>query len=298
MVTVMSFYANISDILKYKDLNILDIEYLMPLALKLCKNELLECIVLHPLVTIEWMNKQAHVNWTYLDNIMQNPYVTKENIKKYPSFGWKWHNMHKLRDLDSNFVLSNKYENWNWHHLSAIMDFSFVLQHPKLNWDPDYLSVNPSIKLKEVGLHPEINWNLSNLIEGPIIKKDLEVNTLLNYITESKDNDIFENILKMFIYRFIPITEKLIKQMKPFPWFFKRNSKLARYNFEQIHMLNPATINDLRLIDFSIPIELINEKVSNFYDKIETEVANVVATKINLGCETNCGIRQHIRMFL
>ena len=103
-------YNNISDILKYKGLNIQDIEYLMPFAERLKKKALMEFIVVHPLVTIEWMTERAHVNWTDLDNIMLNPNVTKENIKKYPNFGWDWQYMDKLSDFDSNFVLSNKNE--------------------------------------------------------------------------------------------------------------------------------------------------------------------------------------------
>ena len=175
------------------------------------------------------------------------------------------------------------------------MDFTFVLEHPEMNWNPVYLSVNPSIKLKDVGLHPEINWNLVRLVEGPIVKKDLRVSTLLRYIKNEKDNDIYERILKMIVSE-IPITEKLIHQMKPFPWFFKRNRKLTLYHFEKKTMFNPAGINQFVLL--SIPIEVINEKVEKFYDKIESEVANVIASKINLGCETNCGIRQHIKMYL
>ena len=60
-------------------------------------------------------------------------------------------------------------------------------------------------------------------------------------------------------------------------------------NFMFVILFYPAGINQFVLL--SIPIEVI-------HDKIESEVANVVASKINLGCETNCGIRQHIKMYL
>lgn len=109
-----------------------------------------------------WADHTMHTPWRLIKANMDLPWVYFNIIlKTFEDF--------KIDDI--------KYlnENWNWKHLSEMVDYSIIKMHPELPWDMKVVSRNPTLhyrdvtskwNLNTVNLKDEMNeWNASNVIK-------------------------------------------------------------------------------------------------------------------------------------
>lgn len=290
----------ISGLLEFEKLTIEDINFVfehggqsvMPLILK------------HPLITMDWLLEHPNV---YSDEIHWNPNVNADTIGKYPNFGWNWQYMHLLSDLNLNFILAHMNEDWDWEMLSMVVSFDCylalnleaILDIDTINMCHYRLSSNPKITIHDVINHPEFEWCEKELMENKNVKEDITLDLILAQINE---NDLFVRILKRFLSD-CAITNELVEKMRQLPaelnassWFFEENRNYINFKVENMSYLMPADI-DHYILKY-VPMKTINEKIGKFYEKCETEIANVVVSCVDQGNETNFGLRQKIRKYL
>ena len=287
-------------ILEYKYLTLKDIEYLMEITPFNTAGWILrDAISAHPLVTIDWLldhplTSEGVVRWNGEESLLLNPNITTATVEKYPDFGWDWQSMHEICDLNREFILAHIGENWNWNDMSKVVKIAFIVENPHLDWCHYTLSLNPTVTLAQVEAHPEFDWCADNLILNPNVQND--VDTLLDFISRSPESEM-SVFMEMLILVMItePITDVLVTKLLQFQWFVQSRGYI-RYKYEQVGMLNPSDIDETILRVFSLAT--INEMVAKYTEKIESEIANAIVTNIDLGTETNCGIRQKIRRLL
>ena len=295
-------------LLDYPNITKQDLDYIVNKATSF-SIEFCMKITRHPLVTFEWLLENNKVMlW---GNVVFNPNVTTETVEKYPDEDWNWECMHFIKGLNIHFVLAHKNKDWHWVRLINKLSFEDYLALDVRNLGLSYrtqelcnieLSSSPNITIQNVIEHPNITWNATKLFYNPVIQKDLSLDLILSQIDqESRRGDLFVTLLKSFVLH-QPINTVLIGKIKSLPeslnakeWFFKSNEYLE-YTFNNTPYFDPKMLSPKIFIN--IPMSKINEKVAMFYHKCEIETANVVFQHLNLGRESNCGIRQIIRQYL
>lgn len=298
-------------ILEYPNLTIKDLEYIYNNTTWMT-NGIMNMIIVHPLVTFEWLMEHHDDEGEFLWNtILCNPNVTTKTVEKYPNYDWNWTKMHLVKDLHIDFILANLNERWNWVELASVIRFEDYLalgfrDFGLNNFEQEIiirsLSSNKNITIQNVIDHPEIDWWVKSLLKNPSIQKDLTLDLILSQIgPNTNGTELFAFMLKFYVNE-QPVSDELVEKMRQLPaslgadeWFFK-SDKYKAFQFEQLSYINPEEIT-LDLLE-KWPMEQINEKVANFHNKCETEIANVVVTHLDRGKETDCGIRQIIRDYL
>jgi len=301
------FYI-MESLLEYPNITTQDLDYIVnnasAFSFDFCKK-----ITIHPLVTFEWLLENKKV--LFWDSVVCNPNVTTETVEKYPDEDWNWGYMHLLKGLNTDFILAHKNKNWNWVGLVKTISFEDYLVLDFINLGLSYntlkfcgieLSSSTKITIQNVIDHPNINWCATNLFHNPVIKKDLSFDLILSQIDqETKRTDLFMILLKSFVLD-QPVNIGLVYKVRSLPksfnateWFFK-SKPYFEYVFNNFPYFDPKRLTPK--IFLMIPMSKINEKVANFYHKCEIETANVVLQHLNLGRESNCGIRQIIRQYL
>lgn len=297
----------LEDLLEYPNLTLEDLNYIW-VHDPLMTNGIMEKITIHPLVTIEWIMEHNQVNW---QKVVCNPNVTTKTVEKYPNHIWEWHYMHLIKDLNIEFILKHINEHWDWIGVTSVIKFEDYLEldynnlglcnHTRILCNQE-LSSNKTITIQNVIEHPEINWMPRPLLMNPSIQKDLNLDLILSQIDENtNDTDLFAFLLMFFVDE-QPISDELVEKMRHVPpslgadnWFFK-SEKYKVFQFEKLPYFDPEMLTSTMLR--IIPLTKINEKVANFHNKCETEIANVVVTHLDQGKETDCGLRQIIREYL
>jgi hypothetical protein len=245
------------------------------------------------------------------DKVVYNPNVTTETVDKYLDHKWDWWYVHLVNGLTIEFVLKHANKSWNFQQLAMIITFedyltlryaNVGLSEIALEMCDAGLSLNENITIQHVIDHPEIGWFSKYLLRNPSIQKDLNLDLILSQIDENADGtEMFAHLLKFYVDE-QPISDELVEKMRQLPdalgadeWFFK-GQKYDEYAFEKLPYIDP---NELTLVMMKKwPMKKINEKVANFHNKCDTEIANVVVTHLEQGKETNCGIRQIIREYV
>lgn len=297
----------LEDLLEYPNLTLEDLNYIW-VHDPLMTNGIMKKITIHPLVTFEWIMKHSAVNW---HKFVCNPNVTTKTVEKYPNYRWNWQFMHLLKDLNMDFILAHINEKWNWIELADVITFedyltlrnaNVGLSDITLEMTDRVMSKNLGITIQDVIDHPEIDWFVKDLLKNPNIQKDLNLDLILSQIDENtNDTDLFAFLLMFFVDE-QPISDELVEKMRRVPpslgadnWFFE-SEKYKVFQFEKLPYFDPEMLTSTMLR--TIPLTKINEKVANFHNKCETEIANVVVTHLDRGKETDCGIRQIIRKYL
>jgi hypothetical protein len=297
----------LTGLLEYPNLTLQDLEYIWnntPLMTNGHKTK----ISIHPLVTFEWLMNHEEVHW---DKVVCNPNVTTETVNKYPDNEWDWWFMHLVNGLTIEFVLEHKNKRWNWEELCVILTFedyltlryaNVGLSELELEFCDKCLSSNENITIQDVIDHPEIGWFVKDLLRNPSIQKDLNLDLILSQIGPNPNGTEMFALLLLFFVNEQPVSDELVEKMRLLPpslganeWFFK-GQKYDEYVFDKLPYIDPNELTSVMMKKW--PMDKINEKVVNFYNKCETETANVVVTHLNQGKETNCGIRQIIRKYL
>jgi hypothetical protein len=297
----------LDDLLEYPNLTLEDLNYIW-VNDPMMTNGILEKIEIHPLVTIEWILEHSEVRW---QKVVCNPNVTTETVEKYPNYNWEWHCMHLIKDLNIDFILVHIKEMWNWTELAGVITFEDYLTLRNVNVGLSEialevcdigLSSNENITIQDVIDHPEIGWFVKGLLRNPSIQKDLNLDLILSQIGPNPDGTEMFALLLLFFVNEQPVSDELVEKMRLLPpslgadeWFFK-SEKYEVFKFEKLPYFDPEMLTSTMLRN--IPLTKINEKVANFHNKCETEIANVVVTHLDQGKETDCGIRQIIREYL
>lgn len=154
---------------------------------------------------------------------------------------------------------------------------------------------NPNISLETIEKYPDFDWDWYYVSKI----KDLSKDFVLTHIDEDWNwNELskHKNIgLEFVLNKFPDWKPELEPELEP-----EQDNDIV-FNetirsFQEKQYLDPREIDEDLLYD--VPITLINKKVATFYNKIETEIALVINTKINSGKYTDCGIRQLVRQCL
>lgn len=297
----------LDDLLEYPNLTLEDLNYIWAND-PVVTNSIMNKITIHPLVTFEWIMEHNEVRW---QKVVCNPNVTTKIVEKYPNHIWEWHYMHLIKDLNIEFILNYINEHWDWIKVTSVIKFedyltlryaNVGLSEIALEICDKGLSSNENITIQDVIDHPEIGWFVKDLLRNPSIQKDLNLDLILSQIDENtNDTDLFAFLLMSFVDE-QPISDELVEKMQQLPpslgadnWFFKRE-KYEVFKFEKLPYFDPEMLTSTMLRN--IPLTKINEKVANFHNKCDTEIANVVVTHLDQDNETNWGIRQVIREYL
>ena len=297
----------LDDLLEYPNLTLEDLNYIWAND-PVVTNSIMEKITIHPLVTFEWIMEHNEVRW---QKVVCNPNVTTKIVEKYPNHIWEWHYMHLIKDLNIEFILNYINEHWDWIKVTSVIKFedyltlryaNVGLSEIALEICDKGLSSNENITIQDVIDHPEIGWFVKDLLRNPSIQKDLNLDLILSQIGPNPNGtELFEFLLLFFVNE-QPVSDELVEKMRLLPpslgadeWFFK-SEKYEVFKFEKLPYIDPEMLTSTMLMN--IPLTKINEKVANFHNKCETEIANVVVTHLDQGKETDCGIRQIIRKYL
>ena len=301
----------LTGLLEYPNLTLQDLEYILENSRQIITNGHMVKFTIHPLVTIEWLMEHIDNDEVRWDKVVCNPNVTTETVDKYPDHEWDWWYMHLVNGLTIEFVLEHMNKRWNWTELVMIITFedyltlryaNIGLSECALVFCDSGMSSNENITIQDVIDYPEINWFVKALWRNPSIQKDLNLDLILSQIDENPNGtELFLRLLKFYVDE-QPINDEMVEKMRQLPnalgannWFFKGN-KYDEYSFDKLPYIDP---NELTLVMMKKwPMKKINEKVANFHNKCDTEIANVVVTHLDQGKETNCGIRQIIREYL
>jgi hypothetical protein len=247
----------------------------------------------------------ADIRW---DKLVLNPNISTEIVEKYPDVRWDWRYMHLLKDLNAKFILKNRHNDWQWTGIASVINFEEFLAldidnivYKQLSTLCYYhLSTNPKITLQNVIDYPNLDWDVKELMENPSIQKDLTIDILVHNIDPNATSaDMFSILLRFFVNE-QTLCDELVEKMRELPdsissWFF-HTDKYIEYSFDKLPYIDPYMLTSTMLR--VIPLNKINQKVANFQNKCDTEIANVVATRLEQGKETNCGIRQIIRQYV
>lgn len=291
-------------LLQYPKLTVQDIEYMLPFVIDNYppySYKFLSAVSCHSVITIDWLLRPTY-SWWDIEETISNPNITTKIVEKYPNFEWNWQFMDDIKDLNGEFVLAHRFEDWNWESLSSRLNIEFILENPDFQWCYYHVGRNKTITLDTVITNPQIEWFVESLVTNTSFMKDITLDKLLRLIDQNTTEiSIIIAILKHLI-KTEEVSNDLVTKMRHLPeqvnatkWFFEGKGYIT-YLFNQTTILNPTDI-DAVIYKF-IPIETINEKVSNYYDKIETEVASVGTNNFNIGQEGNHGLRQIIRSYL
>ena len=119
--------------------------------------------------TISTIITNPNFNWDW-DAVVHSPVISKEDFIKYhdrlsvgPLF---WKSFSERFDLTLQFVKTNiKFPKWDWTSLSYsfIINLDFVLENPNLPWDWYGISLNPSIKERDIIYHKYNEYMEHNL---------------------------------------------------------------------------------------------------------------------------------------
>ena len=285
-------------------------------------NHIMGEICCHPLTTVDWLKwltkgglVNADIRW---DKLVLNPNISTEIVEKYPDVRWDWRYMHLLKDLNTKFILDHMHNDWDWRGIVSVINFEEFLELDFDNlgsiiplaygvWNRNvlslfhhHLSTNPKITLQNVIDYPNLDWDVNELMENPSIQKDLTIDILVHNIDPNATSiDMFSILLRFFVNK-QTLCDELVEKMRELPqpissWFFQTD-KYLEYSFDKLPYIDPYMLTSTMLR--VIPLNKINQKVANFQNKCDTEIANVVATHLEQGKETNCGIRQIIRQYV
>ena len=322
-------YDKITELFKYPNLTREDMAYMFnhtPVEDYSKEfNHIMGEICCHPLTTIDWLKwltkgglVNADIRW---DKLVLNPNISTEIVEKYPEVRWDWRYMHLLKDLNATFILKHRNNDWDWTGIASVINFE---EFVALDFDNlgsnitltygigmsttkralslcyHHLSTNPKITLQNVIDYPNLDWDVNELMENPSIQKDLTIDILVHNIDPNATSiDVFLILLRFFVNK-QTLCDELVEKMRELPqpissWFFQTD-KYLEYNFDKLPYIDPYMLTSTMLR--VIPLNKINQKVANFQNKCQTEIANVVATHLNQGKETNYGIRQIIRQYV
>ena len=189
-------------LLEYPNLTIEDLEYIWNNA-PIITNGHMDQILIHPLVTFEWLNHVGiGINW---QKVVCNPNVTTETVEKYPTSEWNWWHMHLVKGLTIEFVLKHMNKRWNWEELSMVITIEdYLMLHYEFglliyNYN---ISSNDNITIQHVIDNPKIEWCAKDLLRNPSIQKDLNLGILLqnaNANANANGTKLFKNLLKLYV---------------------------------------------------------------------------------------------------
>ena len=330
-------YDKITELFNYPNLTREDMAYMFnhtPVESTMEFNHIMGEICCHPLTTVDWLNwltkgglvKGGLVNADIIwDKLVLNPNISTEIVEKYPDISWDWRYMHLLKDLNAKFILKHKHNDWDWIGIVSVINFEEFLEldfdnlrsiiplaykigiginnTKELSLCYHHLSTNTKITLQNVIDYPNLDWDAKGLIENPNIQKDLTIdNILLHVDTNATSTDIFPLLLSLlrFFVNKQTLCDDLVEKIRELPdsissWLLLTD-KYIEYSFDKLPYIDPYMLTSTMLR--VIPLNKINQKVANFHNKCDTEIANVVTTHLEQGKETNCGIRQIIRQYV
>lgn len=324
-------YDKMTELFNYPNLTREDMVYMFnhtPVEDSKEFNHIMGEICIHPLTTIDWLNwltkgglVNADIRW---DKLVLNPNISTEIVEKYTDVRWDWRYMHLLKDLNVTFILNHTHNDWDWTGIASVINFEEFLAldidnlvnlvniiplaygigmnntKRALSLFYHHLSTNPKITLQNVIDYPNLDWDVKELMENPSIQKDLTIDILVHNIDPNATSiDMFSILMRFFVNK-QTLCDELVEKMRELPdsissWFFQTD-KYIEYSFDKLPYIDPYMLTSTMLR--VIPLNKINQKVANFHNKCDTEIANVVTTHLEQGKETNCGIRQIIRQYV
>ena len=112
--------------------------------------------------------------------VSRHPDMSAEILRKNPSLDWDFNVLSKNLNISLEFIMSTEFP-WCWGIISTRSDvnFSIIMNTPKLPWDWSCLSMNPNITPDDVKNNPGRRWDIRGLSVNssmiPLIEKSLSI---------------------------------------------------------------------------------------------------------------------------
>ena len=112
------------------------------------------------------LNNPQYFDNECIKNLSINPYITYENIKKYPEINWNYKNLSKNKNITIDIVLENLDKDWNFDYLiiNKNITLEIIKKYNQFNWNKKLYTENPNFRLSDLDEFTEYdNFMIKNI---------------------------------------------------------------------------------------------------------------------------------------
>ncbi len=135
----------------------------------------------NPNITSSFILNEGSKRFWYAPSVSANPGITKRDIVKSTLkqlFDWDYINLSINPNLPLAYVNDNIDKQWNWFEISKVASMTDIERFYNFKWNDIGLSMNKNISMQFILNHPHIDWDKQYLLTNSAISL----------------NDIYENL--------------------------------------------------------------------------------------------------------